>query len=159
MNKKLIFSVLSVVALLMVFAFVPKIKTESAKTEISKTTDEGIIFVESDWKKALAEAKKQNKPIFLDAYTTWCGPCRMLKQHTFTDKAVAEYFNKNFINIALDMEKGDGLAVAEKYQIRAYPTLIITDADQKSVSISEGYISPSELMQFGKYVIDKRTNK
>ena len=83
----------------------------------------------------------------------------MLKQHKFTDKAVAEYFNKNFINIALDMEKGDGLAVAEKYQIRAYPTLIITDADQKSVSISEGYISPSELMQFGKYVIDKRTNK
>lgn len=159
MNKKLLFSAISVVALLMVFAFVPKIKIIDSKTEISKTTDEGIIFVESDWKKALAEAKKQNKPIFLDAYTTWCGPCRMLKQHTFTDKAVAEYFNKNFINIALDMEKGDGLAVAEKYQIKAYPTLIITDADQKSVSVSEGYIGPGELMQFGKYVIDKRTNK
>ena len=156
MNKKIFFSVLSVVALLMVFAFVPKTKTADVKMEISKATDEGIIFVESDWKKALAEAKKQNKPIFLDAYTTWCGPCRMLKQHTFTDKAVAEYFNKNFINVALDMEKGDGLAVAEKYQIRAYPTLIITDADQKSVSISEGYIGPGELMQFGKYVIDKR---
>ncbi len=158
MNRKIIFTAISVVTLFMVFAFVPKTTISPAKSVISKTTDEGIIFVESDWKKALAEAKKQNKPIFLDAYTTWCGPCRMLKQHTFTDKAVTEYFNKNFINIALDMEKGDGLAVAEKYQIKAYPTLIITDADQKSVSVSEGYIGPGELMQFGKYVIDKRTN-
>ena len=79
-----------------------------------------IQFIESDWKKALAEAKKQNKLIFLDAYATWCGPCRMLKQYTFPDKAVGEFFNENFINIALDMEKGDGPAVARQYQVNAY---------------------------------------
>jgi thioredoxin-related protein len=141
---------------IMIFAFVPQVNFKPADVNINKDKDEGIKFMEADWNKALREAKKQNKPIFLDAYTSWCGPCRMLKNKTFTNKAVGDFFNKNFINIALDMERGDGLAVAEKYQIRAYPTLIITDGDQKSVSVSEGYIEPAQLMEFGKYVLAKK---
>jgi thioredoxin-related protein len=53
------------------------------------------------------------------------------------------------------MEQGDGIAFAQKYQIAAYPTLLIMDADQKSVSMSEGYINPAQLIEFGKYVINK----
>ncbi|MEP7236507.1 MAG: thioredoxin family protein [Ferruginibacter sp.] len=157
MNKKLIFTSVFIILAVLVFACLPKVSnSNNAKREKTAATEVGIQFMESDWNKALQEAKKQNKPIFLDAYTSWCGPCKMLKNNTFTDKAVGEYFNKNFINVALDMEKGDGIAVAEKYQIRAYPTLIITDADQKSVSVSEGYINPSQLIEFGKYVVDRR---
>jgi thioredoxin-related protein len=141
-------------ATLMIFAFITlpaKVHTEPI---INTAIDKGIQFIEADWNKALQEAKKQKKMIFIDAYTSWCGPCRMLKQNTFTDKAVGDFFNKNFINIALDMEQGDGLAFAEKYQIRAYPTLLIIDADQKSTSVSEGYMGPAQLIEFGKYVIN-----
>ena len=148
MKKKILFSALLMIAAVMFFAFVPK-NNSKAKNE------EGIQFVEPNWSKAIEEAKKQKKLIFIDAYTSWCGPCRMLKQNTFTDKTAGEFFNKHFINIALDMEKGDGIAFAEKYQIKAYPTLLIMDADQKSVSSAEGYINPGQLIEFGKYVINK----
>ena len=111
MNKKIIFSGLLAVSAIIAFAFVPKISSCSSnektaeKTEnvATASTEEGIKFVESNWALAKAEAKKQNKLIFLDAYTTWCGPCKMLKRNTFPDKAAGEFFNKNFINVALDM--------------------------------------------------------
>jgi thioredoxin 1 len=156
MNKKLLFTGVLIIFAVLVFACLPKTNnSDHVNAEKRVAAETGIQFVEADWNKALQEAKKQKKLIFIDAYTSWCGPCRMLKQNTFTDKAAGEYFNKHFINIALDMEKGDGIAFAEKYQIRAYPTLLIMDADQKSVSISEGYIDPGQLIEFGKYVVDK----
>jgi thioredoxin-related protein len=153
MNKKIVFSALLVIFAVMIFAFMPA--TKNIKANVNNSTETGIQFVEANWAKAVEQAKKQKKMIFIDAYTSWCGPCRMLKQNTFTDKAAGEYFNKHFINIALDMEKGDGIAFAQKYQVAAYPTLFIMDADQKSVTTSEGYINAGQLIEFGKYVINK----
>ena len=153
--KKAFFLILLISGSITFFAFAikPVIKNDIAQDVHG--TETGIQFVEANWAKAVAEAKKQKKMIFIDAYTSWCGPCRMLKQNTFTDKAAGDYFNKHFINIALDMEKGDGIAFAQKYQVAAYPTLFIMDADEKSVTTSEGYINPGQLIEFGKYVINK----
>ena len=155
MKHKIFFSALLVTAAILIFAFVPANNGHNTNTAVRNKAEVGIQFIEANLAKAVAEAKKQKKMIFIDAYTSWCGPCRMLKQNTFPDKAAGDFFNKHFINIALDMEKGDGIAFAEKYQIRAYPTLLIMDADQKSVAISEGYINPGQLIEFGKYVINK----
>jgi thioredoxin 1 len=155
MKIKILFSGLLLVTVVLIFAFVPRSNTSITAKESNFNGDKGIQFVEPNWAKAVEQAKKEKKMIFVDAYTTWCGPCRMLKQNTFPDKAAGEFFNKHFINIALDMEKGDGLAFAEKYQIRAYPTLLIMDADLKSTSIAEGYMNPAQLIEFGKYVINK----
>ena len=155
MKYKIFFSTLLVLSAILIFAFVPANKKAKSSSAIIDKNELGIQFVEANWAKAVAEAKKQKKMIFIDAYTSWCGPCRMLKQNTFTDKAAGEYFNKHFINIALDMEQGDGLAFAQKYQVAAYPTLFIMDAEEKSVTTSEGYINPGQLIEFGKYVINK----
>ena len=149
MYQKIFFSALLMITAVMFFAFAPK---DNSKIK----NEEGIQFIESNWTKALQEAKKQNKLIFLDAYTSWCGPCRMLKQNTFPDKAAGEFFNKNFINVALDMEQGDGPAVAEKYQVNAYPTLIIADADGNIVTYTKGYINAKQLIEFGKFGISKK---
>ena len=81
----------------------------------------------------------------------------MLKQNTFPDKAAGEFFNKNFINVALDMEQGDGVAVAEKYQVNAYPTLIIADTNGNIVTYTKGYINAKQLIEFGKFGISKKT--
>lgn len=65
----------------------------------------GISFEHSSWEDILKKAKEENKLIFIDAYTTWCGPCKMMARNVFTDAEVGTFFNQNFINVKLDMEK------------------------------------------------------
>lgn len=155
MINKMLLSGLFIIAAFVVFAFIPKNKSEKIHVNTGGITEQGIQFIEADWSKALAEAKKQNKLIFLDAYASWCGPCKLLKKKTFPDKTAGDFFNKNFISVAIDMEKGDGPALGEKYGVNAYPTLIITDADGKIVTYTQGYINPKQLIDFGKHGLNK----
>ena len=123
----------------------------------NKSPDAGsaIHFFKGSYKEALAEAKKQNKLVFIDAYASWCGPCRLLKEKTFTDKAVVDYYNEHFINVSVDVEKGEGPELATKYKVTHYPTLIIADKDGKRITFTVGYIQPDDLLGFGKYGIEK----
>lgn len=148
--------VMFAITAILVFAFIPKGNKEKNEAGRNGATEGGIRFIEADWSKALAEAKKQNKMIFLDAYASWCGPCKLLKKKTFPDKAAGDFFNANYINIAVDMEKGDGPSLGEKYAVNAYPTLIITDADGNIVTYTQGYISPKQLIDFGEYGLKQR---
>lgn len=110
----------------------------------------GIHFMEGDWNKALEQAKIQHKRIFLDAYASWCGPCKKLKRTTFADKTVGNYFNEQFINIAIDMEKGEGAEISRQLGVRSYPTLFLLDQDGKVLAKSIGFVEPDELIEFVK---------
>ena len=85
---------------------------------------QSITFIEKPWTDLLAQAKSQNKMIFLDAYTSWCGPCKWMAANMFTNDTIAAYYNKTFICAHFDMEKGEGVQLAQTYQVRAYPTLL-----------------------------------
>jgi thioredoxin-related protein len=150
MLRKIIVFGSIVVSAFAIFAFIPENKNGSARV-VYNNKAQGIHFIEADWNKALLEAKKQNKLIFLDAYASWCGPCQLLKRNTFPDKEAGEFFNKNFINVAVNMEKGNGPALVAQYQVDAYPTLVIADADGNMVTYTKGYISPKQLIDFGNY--------
>lgn len=114
-----------------------------------------IDFIENSWNLALKRAAAQNKYIFVDAYATWCGPCKMLKAITFKDKNVAEFFNSNFINVAMDMEKGMGPELAAQWGLRAYPTLIIFNAKGKPVHGTVGFMRADDLIKFGVQALNK----
>jgi thiol-disulfide isomerase/thioredoxin len=86
----------------------------------------------------LAKAKAENKLVFIDAYTTWCGPCKWMAKNMFTNDTIADYFNSNFINAKIDMEKGEGLDIAKKYDVRCYPNLLFVDGDGNLVHRSAG---------------------
>jgi len=124
-------------------------KTENRVSHLP-TPPQGIQFIENDWDKAMTLARQENKLIFLDAYASWCGPCKLLKARTFPDKAAGDFFNKNFVNVAIDMEKGDGPMLREKFNVTGYPTLIITDHNGKVITQAAGYIGPSRLITLGK---------
>ena len=124
-------------------------------TAATKTNDK-IHFIEDAWSEALKQAAKQHKYIFVDAYATWCGPCKMLKAKTFTDSKVATFYNQNFINISIDMEKGVGPQLASEWQLQAYPTLIIFNSQGKPVLGTVGYIQPKELLKFGANALAKK---
>ncbi|MCK6609145.1 MAG: DUF255 domain-containing protein [Bacteroidia bacterium] len=126
------------------------------KTTSQTKTDEGIQFFTGTWQQALDKAKKENKYIFLDAYASWCGPCKMMKKKTFTDKAVGEFYNKHFVCVAIDMEKpGDGSALADKYSVEAYPTLIYLQSDGKFIGKAMGFRKSKEFLEMGEQIIAK----
>ncbi|MCR9290462.1 MAG: thioredoxin domain-containing protein [Bacteroidetes bacterium] len=115
-------------------------------------SQEGIKFEKDTWSNTLAKAKAENKIVFVDAYTTWCGPCKMMDAITFSDEKVGDFFNTNFINIKVDVEKGDGLGIAEKYKVSGYPTLFFVNSDGELVHSSVGARSPEELINLGEMV-------
>ena len=119
-------------------------------TDASGSSKNGIKFFEGSWDAALQKAKNEQKPIFIDIYATWCGPCKLLKKKTFSDKAVGTYFNANYINLSFDGENGEGVMLANKYQITGYPTLIILDKNGNLITTQTGYLPPDEFLAFGK---------
>ncbi len=117
---------------------------------------DGIQFFEGSWQEALIKAKAENKPIFMDIYATWCGPCKMLKKKTFSDKDAGTYFNANFINLSFNGEAGEGEMLANKFKITGYPSLIVLNSNGKLIHLQTGYLSANELIAFGKQALGKQ---
>lgn len=117
----------------------------------------GIKFFDGTWSEALAASEKDKKVIFLDAYAAWCGPCKLMTANTFTDEKVGAYFNANFINFKMDMEKhADGPRLSAKYSLRAYPTLYFLNAKEEIVHQTLGYHEPAQLLAVGESVVAKK---
>ena len=111
---------------------------------------QGIEFFHGEWKDALVKAKAEDKIIFVDCFTTWCGPCKAMAKNTFTDPKVGEFFNNTFINMKLDMEGKEGKAFGSKFPVSAYPTLYFIDGDGKVVKKVVGGQKPDGLIAIGK---------
>ncbi|MCG8578632.1 MAG: thioredoxin family protein [Bacteroidales bacterium] len=90
---------------------------------------QGIQFEHISFDEALAKAGKEGKMVFMDCYTEWCGPCKALAKNVFPQKEVGDYFNANFINLKMDMEKGEGPALLKRYEVKGFPTLLFLDAE------------------------------
>ncbi|MCE6989088.1 thioredoxin fold domain-containing protein [Dyadobacter sp. CY323] len=118
-----------------------------------KAAEKGIQFTEGSWAAILKKAKKEKKVIFFDAYTTWCGPCKLLQKNVFTRTDVADVFNKNFINVKFDMESGEGPELAKKFEIQGYPTLFFIDPKGNIVKQVLGYQQPEALIKTAKSVL------
>lgn len=111
---------------------------------------QGIEFFEGSWQEALDAAKKENKIIFVDAYAEWCGPCKRMAATVFTTKEAGDFYNNNFINYKMDMEKGEGPSFGRKYPVRAFPTLMFIDFDGKKVHQKVGAQNTPSFIELGK---------
>lgn len=91
---------------------------------------QGIEFTEGKtFSEVLALAKEQGKLVFMDCYTSWCVPCKRMANEEFVKKEAGDYFNPRFVNLKMDMEKGEGPELADRYDVSAYPTFLILEPD------------------------------
>jgi thiol-disulfide isomerase/thioredoxin len=102
------------------------------------TFAQGIDFFHGTWEEALAKSEAEGKLIFVDAYTTWCGPCKRMSADVFPLEEVGDVFNANFINVKLDMEKEESSSFREVHRVRAYPTLFFINARNEAVHTTVG---------------------
>ncbi len=102
---------------------------------------QGVIFEPegTTLEQAAAKAQAENKLIFLDCYTTWCGPCKKMVRETFPQESVGTYMNAKFVNLKIDMESAYGAPLAKKLQVQAYPTFVIFTANAEEINRILGY--------------------
>lgn len=124
----------------------------------SQESDEasGIQFVTGTWEEIVALAKKEKKPIFVDAFTTWCGPCKWMAKTTFKDAAVETFMTKNFISYKMDMEKGEGIEFAKKNDVRVYPTLLYFNSKGEFIHRAAGALQAEGFIATGRTALNPK---
>ncbi|TAE71414.1 MAG: thioredoxin family protein [Bacteroidetes bacterium] len=120
-----------------------------------KAAKSGVTFYEGTWNELLAKAKEEKKPFWVDIYTTWCGPCKMMAKQTFADEEVGKFTSENYISYKLDAENGEGVNISEKYGVEAYPTFLIFNAEGKLLAKEEGFKDAERFI----YVLEKYKEK
>ena len=124
--------------------------------QLGEKEDIGTPFENSSLQTLLAKSENSDKLIFIDCYTTWCGPCKKMSNTVFKDLEVIQYLKSKFWSLKIDLEEeGDGRLIYEKYKIRTFPTFLILDTKGNELGRFTGGCSSSDFMKQIQSILDK----
>lgn len=126
--------------------------------DIVSAQDRSIRFEEGTFQTALEKAKQENKLLFVDCYTSWCGPCKMLARDVFTNNEVADYFNEHFISLKVDCEKGEGPEIKNRFGVSGYPTLLFINGKGEVVNKIVGASTQPHFLENVKKGLDPKNS-
>jgi thiol-disulfide isomerase/thioredoxin len=109
---------------------------------------ESVKFFNGTLTSAFKQARKEGKLVFVDFYASWCSPCRLMDEYTFTDPELAKYMSDKYIPVKVNIDDFDGFAYKQQYNINLLPTLIIMNCDGKEIERKEEGLVPSTLSAF-----------
>ncbi len=95
------------------------------------------------YEEGILAAGTQNKPMFLDFYADWCGPCIAMEEGTYPDPGVIREMS-DFVAIKVDTQKR--IDIESKYGIAYYPTVIFLDPKGREISRHVGYLGPEDMV-------------
>ena len=102
-----------------------------------------INFLRGALSEAVKRSETEKKPVMIDFITDWCRWCDTLDARTYSDPGVSSYVSEHVIPIKIDAEKGEGIEIAKKYGVSAYPTIIFIRSDGEEIDRILGYV-PAE---------------
>jgi len=81
------------------------------------------------------------KKIFVDIYTDWCGPCKLMDKKVFPKSDVVRLMNENYYAVKLNSEKADSLIFNGKdYFLKPYKTAVINELVVE-IGLDAGHLS------------------
>ena len=129
-------------------------KSNKKSSDLTTISNSGLNFVKSDaLSKVLEKASRTDQIVFMDIYTTWCAPCKLMDEYVFTDADTQKFMNENFINYKVDAEKDNGQVIATIYGANTFPTLVFVDKDGKVLARREGATTITELKNLAQEAI------
>jgi len=109
-------------------------------------------FVDLSFEQALDRARETDRALFIDFFTTWCGPCKRLDKETWTDETVRAWLGDRTVPIKIDAEAQEQLA--DRYEVKGYPTLIFIDGEGEEIERLIGFLPPGEFLEQAGIVLD-----
>ncbi len=110
------------------------------------STGAGVRFITGTYSDALKSATAEHKLVLIDFMTDWCMWCDTLDVRTYSDSAVTAYVHSYFVPFKIDAEKGDGVALAKKHGVRAFPTILVVSSDGGEIDRIVGYAPPDKFL-------------
>jgi thioredoxin-related protein len=110
-----------------------------ATLSISSLSFAQVQFTDVSFADAQKQAAKEKKLIMVDYFTDWCKWCHVLDQRTYIDREVGKFANEHFVNLKINAEKGEGIALAKKNGVQGYPTIAFYDAKGKEIDRVVGF--------------------
>ncbi len=107
----------------------------------------------SDFNEALKKARRFKKPVLVDFYTDWCGPCKVMEQRTYTDAEVVQ-LSDNFVCVKINGDLHRDLV--KRFNIHSYPTLLLLDSRGREQSRIIGYQPATVLVGFLRDALPKK---
>ena len=95
-------------------------------------------FHQGDVKSVFDAAKSKKQIVMIDFFTTWCGPCKLIEANIYRHESFLDY-TKKMVAFKIDAEKGEGIDLAAKYNVKVYPSVIFMDADGNEIERVIGY--------------------
>ncbi|MBU6340699.1 MAG: thioredoxin family protein [Bacteroidetes bacterium] len=133
--------------------------THQAPTQMKNapvSSANGIAWRHSDkLAPVLEEAQKLKKPVFLEFYATWCGPCKVMEREVFSKPEVYNYLNANFINYHVDVDSPNGRTISEIYEIKGMPTVVFVDPKGVVIERELGLITTNRFKQVAEAALAK----
>jgi tetratricopeptide (TPR) repeat protein len=104
-----------------------------------------VDWAQPPYEEILQRAAQENRPVFIDFYATWCGPCKRLDQITYQDEKVIGYLN-SIVAVKYDAEKDEGETLAKKFKVKAYPTLVLVSSNGDEIDRYVGYLDAEKFL-------------
>lgn len=119
---------------------------------------QGVAFSEGrPFAEALKRARSEKKPLMVDTYAVWCGPCKQLDRMTFADPSVGAWAKKSVVAVKVDAEKGEGRRLAQRYAVRAFPTILFLSPDGNELDRIQGVFGPEDFVRAGEAILAGKT--
>ncbi len=137
-----------------------------SRSELSAQGSEIEFKNEMTWNAIREKAKSLRKYIFLECYATWCVPCKLMDNETYSNIAVGQYFNEHFISarVQIDTSKNDddltkmwyedANTIKKLYKVELVPSFLFFSPDGELVHRAMGYKDTMEIINIAKSALD-----
>jgi thioredoxin-related protein/putative hemolysin len=125
---------------------------------VSNSLKSDIRFLRGPLSEAVKKAEAEKKLVLIDFITDWCRWCDTLDARTYSDASVSALINKAVVPIKIDAEKGEGIAIAKRYDVHAYPTILLIKSNGEEIDRILGYVEARPFLStLQDYVNGKNT--